>query len=218
MTKDIVSRIHVATHHLTRKIAQMVYGIDQANQLKAGLEEIIARMDSDIAEKVSQLEAHAEEFGIDEGSSMMIERYRHDMNALRENATELQPQVEEAAANLFAYNIALESLCTSLLQTARQLMVSAGGGKNNCADGRMIGTQSLKVVIWEARNQSIHYDEPPLRPHVQSCFDVLANEFGPEFDLAAHPNKNLAPVVIRHLGWSDIFTFETDVRQILNLT
>jgi hypothetical protein len=72
-------------------------------------------------------------------------------------------------------------------------------------------------VVWQSRNQAIHYDEPPPHPPVRNCFNILAADIGPEFDLAAHPNQNLAPVVIRHLGWNDIFTFETDIRQVLNL-
>ena len=215
--KDVVARIHVATHHLTRKITQMAHGIGVAIELRVGLNAMISKIDADISEKVAQLNAHVSDFGSDAESNAIIERYRQDMNAVRDSAVGLQPQADEAAANLFAYNIALESLCTSLLQTARQLMVSVCGNKDSCSDGRLIGTQPLKNIIWQARNQAIHYDEPPLHNAVQNCFTTLTTDLGADFDLAAHPNQNLSPSIIRHLGWADIYSFEADMRQILNL-
>lgn len=218
MPRDVVARIHVATHYLTERITTMLSAIDQANQLKSGLETMIANMDHEIVKNVASLEAHAGQFGADEASKAIIQKFQDDMNACRNEAKILEPQVEDATANLFAYNIALESLCTALLQTARQLMVSVGGGKNSCAAGRMIGTQALKEVAWQARNQSIHYDDGnALHGATQACFTQLNVDFAGQFDLPTNTNKNFAPEIVRLLEWDNIARFDTDIRQIVNL-
>src|SRR5438552_3847782 len=101
--------------------------------------------------------------------------------------------------------------------SARQLISTHHGGLTNCPNGRMVGHQPLKEVVWQGRNQAVHYEEDAPRQQVINCFNQLKADFGPQFEIANTPPKNLAPQVVELLGWDDIDRFEADMRAVLNL-
>ena len=91
------------------------------------------------------------------------------------------------------------TLAGALLQIAKQGISMRHGGLSSCPDGRIVGsTEPLKNVIWQARNQSVHYEEGKYHKSVVDCFSNLASDFGPRFALGS---KNLALDVIEILGW-----------------
>src|SRR5437870_1412879 len=80
-----------------------------------------------------------------------------------------------------AHALSIGSLAGSLLQYAKQGISLAHGGFANCPNGRSIGTQFLKDVIWQGRNQGIHWEEGKLHPSIQQCFEKLVKEADPKF-------------------------------------
>ena len=72
--------------------------------------------------------------------------------------------------------------------------------------GRNAGSQSLKTVVWQARNQNQHYEEGTLNPIVQRCFQTLFNDFGEDFGTPLA--RDLAFDVVKLLGWSDPRQFD----------
>jgi hypothetical protein len=42
--------------------------------------------------------------------------------------------------------------------------------------GRLIGSQNLSVVIWEGRNQAMHWETGEARRLTEACFETLARE------------------------------------------
>src|ERR1700730_14801896 len=67
----------------------------------------------------------------------------------------------------------------SLLQYAKQGISLVHHGLAACPDGRLIGSQSVKNVIWQGRNQAIHWDEGNFKRPVVNCFRTLAQEKDP---------------------------------------
>jgi hypothetical protein len=102
------------------------------------------------------------------------------------------------------------SLAASLLQHAKQGISLTHGGLAGCPDGRQVTvSQTLKNVIWQGRNQGMHWEEGKPHPPVVQCFDALAKEVAPTF--ADYRKCNLALDVVELLGWTDFDRFRTDM-------
>src|ERR1700756_3327466 len=104
-------------------------------------------------------------------------------------------------------------LAGGLLQIAKQGISDALSGLDSCPPGRNVGSQSLKTVIWQARNQNMHYEEGSLNANVLRCFQMLFADFGGDFGTPLA--RNLALDVVKLLGWSDPKQFEADLNSIL---
>ena len=120
-----------------------------------------------------------------------------------------QKNLENLEASLTLREFSFSSLAGTLLQYAKQGLSASFGKPVNWPDGRLIGTQHMKTVILEARNQSEHWEEGNPRTGVQQCFDTLAAEVDPDF--GAYRKKNLAFEVVSHLGWRSYAEFRADL-------
>ncbi|MBB6087959.1 hypothetical protein [Wenzhouxiangella marina] len=104
------------------------------------------------------------------------------------------------------------AMSASVLQYAKQGISIVHAGLQPCPNGRGVGSQSLKNIIWQGRNQSLHWEEGNPRQPVIDCFDQLAIDFGDEF---THYNtSNLAFNVVRTLNWREFESFETDMQSL----
>jgi hypothetical protein len=74
--------------------------------------------------------------------------------------------------------------------------------------GRPIGTQSLSVVIWEARNQATHWDEVRRR-ELTDCFETLAREVDTRY--GEYRERSLAFDVVELFGWRTIDSFNANL-------
>jgi hypothetical protein len=117
--------------------------------------------------------------------------------------------LEELEARLSSKEFSFSSLSGSLLQYAKQGLSVAYGKPENWPDGRQIGTQALKTVILEARNQAIHWEDGSPRQRVKDCFDLLAADIDSKF--ASYCVKNLAFDVVSILGWKTVGDFKAEL-------
>lgn len=114
------------------------------------------------------------------------------------------------ADQVAAHEFSAGSLAGSLLQHAKQGISLVHGGFGGCPDGRQVSTsQTLKNVIWQGRNQALHWEEGKPHPPVAQCFDALAAEVAPKF--ADYRTRNLAIDVVELLGWTDFDKFQADM-------
>lgn len=102
-----------------------------------------------------------------------------------------------------------ESTCGSVFQYAKQGISLVHGNLTNCPVGRSIGSQSLKSVIWQARNQSIHWEDGVFKPPVVACFTALESDIDPKF--GEYTKRNMSFDVMDLLGWTDFSKFESDM-------
>jgi hypothetical protein len=113
---------------------------------------------------------------------------------------------------LAAHEFSVAALAGALLQHAKQGISIVHGAPSNARAGRSLGSLTLRTVIWEGRNQAIHWEEGGLRTAGQNCFAALASEQDPKF--ADHARRSLAMDIVELLGWRDFETFATDMRSL----
>ena len=106
----------------------------------------------------------------------------------------------------------MNSLAGGILQIGKQGMSLVKGGLAQSSSGRLIGTQPLKDVIWQGRNQSMHWEEGKLSPSVQQCFKTLESEIGPQF--GQFTTSSTAFEVVKALDWRDFGAFEKDMKSL----
>lgn len=125
----------------------------------------------------------------------------------------LQEQVARLQKAIADKGFSAGVLAGGLLQIAKQGISDAYGCLDTCPPGRNVGSQCLKSVIWQGRNQSMHYEEGHLNPIVVRCFETLFADFGGDFGTPLA--RNLALDVVKILGWSATKQFEADLTSIL---
>ncbi len=124
-------------------------------------------------------------------------------------------ELDSLAKSILAKKDSMNSLSMSLLQIAKQGISTVHGKPSNCPAGRAIGTETLKNVIWQGRNQSIHYEEGNPNKKVKDCFLNLANDFGDEFDLTIDYTANKARKIIDLLNWNVYKNYEHDMISLI---
>jgi len=112
-------------------------------------------------------------------------------------------------ARLASREFSFSSLAGTLLQYAKQGLSASFGKPVNWPTGRLVGSQNLKTIILESRNQSEHWEEGKPFPKVEQCFNTLSAEKGAEFSL--YKTKNMAFDVISMLGWRSYAEFKNDL-------
>jgi hypothetical protein len=113
--------------------------------------------------------------------------------------------IEEIAAHAFSVG----SIAGSLLQYAKQGVSLCHRGLVACPNGRGFGSQFLKDIIWQSRNQTMHWEEGRLSSQVRQCFETLAKEINVSFE--DYQKRNMAIDVIDLLGWTDFAKFRDDM-------
>jgi hypothetical protein len=111
-------------------------------------------------------------------------------------------------------NISIGILSGAILQIAKQCLSIEF---ENCYSrkGRKIGSQHISDIIFNARNQSLHFEEEKIKnPHTKRCFEILAEEFVEAYDLNRNFRQNLATEVIELLGWNTFENYLADMQEI----
>jgi hypothetical protein len=101
------------------------------------------------------------------------------------------------------------ALATSVLQIVKQGISTLHGGLAACPAGRTVDGLSLKDIIWQARNQAMHYEEGNLHQPVLDLFHNLEQCGHAQF---ADPNgRNFAIDVLAYLGWTHGESIDPDL-------
>lgn len=118
------------------------------------------------------------------------------------DSSELQFRIDARA-------FSVASLCGSLLQIAKQGISVAHGGLGQCPNGRDVRGHHLKQVIWQGRNQSIHWEAGNPHPPVRQLFDSLTANVDSKF--GDYPGRNCAFDIVDLLNWQTIDDFKNDM-------
>ena len=127
----------------------------------------------------------------------------------------LKVEVAKLQASVGARQQATQALAGAVLQIAKQGISVVHGGPTTAPTGRTVGTLSIRDIIWQARNQSMHYEEGNFKKALIDLFATLEAEQGPQFGLAAHPKLNRAKQVLDLLGWSSYSNYKQDMQALL---
>lgn len=121
-----------------------------------------------------------------------------------------QSEHDDVEAKLKAHELSVAALSGSLLQYAKQgISLQYGSKRNGCPQGRDLAGLDLHEVIWQGRNQSIHWEDGTFRIPTEACFQTLATNLDPAFN--QYPNRNMAFDIIEALNWKTFEDFKNDM-------
>ena len=126
-------------------------------------------------------------------------------------------QLQETRMNLAILDHSVEALAGAILQIAKQGISMLLEGKTRFESGPLIGGQHLTAIIWHARNQAMHWEEGlPTNKQTLACFQLLAEEFGEEFDLSTS-EKNCAFKILLLICWLSEEQYSHGLRQLKSI-
>lgn len=118
-------------------------------------------------------------------------------------------ELDERKQRLATRRFLTDALASTLLQIGKQGISIVHGGIDTAPNGRRVGSQPLKEVIWQGRNQALHWEDGSFSNRVDNCFATLNIEIGGHY--ADYKNRNMAFDLIRDLDWTDYASFERDL-------
>lgn len=116
--------------------------------------------------------------------------------------------VKKLRQQLDTHTYSVEALCSALLQIAKQGISLVYRGLHSCPNGRKIGRRYLKEIIWEGRNQTMHYEEGNCRSPIVNLFSDLAKD---NAVFNKYNTYNLAFEIIKLLNWTSIDRYNKDL-------
>lgn len=120
---------------------------------------------------------------------------------------------DKLAERIEVRKFSVSATAGAVLQVAKQGISIVHSGLQPCPDGRTVATsQTLKNVVWQGRNQAIHWEEGALHPPVTSCFDALAAEHDTLF--SNYYRGSLAFEVLNLLNWRTWDAFRADLESL----
>lgn len=199
--------------HAARSLLDAIYY--EEDQLKAHLIQL-----SRLEDEIRQLQYDADFLAInpdldDEGLGTF--KHWHAYFDVEPQRDKLLGPIEILQKRITVREFSARALSGGLLQIAKQGMsMSFGPRLEQCPnEGRAIESQSLKTVVWQARNQAMHFDEGTFRnPKIPECFVTLSADFR-QAELADVYARSLALDVIRLLGWTTFEAFSHDLTMLL---
>jgi hypothetical protein len=136
----------------------------------------------------------------------------HLMNAfnkqasLNEKTAEVAQEIKRLEQSILTKQESIKSLSGALLQIAKQGLSLVHGKLSDCPNGRSINGEFIKVIIWQGRNQSLHFEDGHFRKPVEQCFKKINIPL---------EKKNLAKEIIDLLGWRNYKQYESDLMLLL---
>jgi len=113
-------------------------------------------------------------------------------------------------ARLATHEFARNAMAGALLQFAKQgLSMRYGKSVSACPKGRLIGSQSITDVIWQGRNQAIHWEDGQFHSATEGTLKRLAKDLGSPFDQYA--SRSLAYEIVCAFGWQTFADFSKDL-------
>ena len=172
------------------------------------LEAYIARLTAQIEDSARRIQWLTDnpEFDDDlQSTAMHWESYfgpEKDKHYAEMSRSELEILLDLRKFSIGAFN-------ANMLQYAKQGISVVHSQLSACPDGKMFGTQPLKNIIWQGRNQALHWEDQSFSPPVTACFEALAREIDPKFN--EYASRNLASDVVTLVGWKEYADFEKDM-------
>lgn len=190
---------------VTRVIESLWHEHDEAERLRKEIDEL-RKVATDNYQRDQFIQQNAED-----GDDLMLGVGIHWDTYFGEDKEQYykSKDIDTLEARLASREFSFSSLAGTLLQYAKQGLSASFGKPVNWPNGRLVGSQNLKTIILESRNQSQHWEEGSPSLKVNQCFNILTAEKGPDF--GQYKTKNLAFVVVSMLGWHTYADFKNDL-------
>jgi hypothetical protein len=137
------------------------------------------------------------------------------MAKAHKEAEALKVEMAAIQISIGTHQQAIQAITASVLQIAKQGISIVHGGLAAAPQGRIIGSLLIRDIIWQARNQALHFEEGSFSKPVTTLFSVLEAEQGCQFSLAKHPKQCRAKQVLGLLGWDSYENYLADMVTLL---
>lgn len=117
-------------------------------------------------------------------------------------------KIEALTLNIDIKSASITALSGALLQIAKQGISVTYGKPQNAPKGGVFNGILIKEIIWEARNQSNHYENPrEISSKVELIFSQLDKVRGDGLKWDPKSQVNFSFEVLRLLGWLEYETY-----------
>lgn len=141
--------------------------------------------------------------------------YYAQMTKAREPQAHIMAEIESLSENIDAKSASISALSGALLQIAKQGISLTFGRPENAPKGEEIHGIPIKEIIWEARNQSIHYENPrEVSDKVVALFTKIDQVRNDGRLWTPRDQINYAFDIVRFLGWLNYEQYETHLKSI----
>lgn len=203
----------LGSEHATRSaLDAATIDVTARNVLKAEVERLERQVQRDYskAHELMNDPNFGDEDGI--GTGLYWETYFGTDKERHEKSLSL----DEANEQLLTKQFSVDLLHGAILQFGKQAISwTHGGDLSKCPNGRMIAGVCLKDLIWEGRNQALHFEgfshDPP-RKRIVDVFSAVASNGHPGF--ADYTKRNLAGEVVALLGWTTYENYRRDLESL----
>lgn len=189
----------------------LILATDEEDRLKA-LTDMLSVVEAQL--KIHQWDFQSSDLNDDFSDAYVMAAFRRAGRAAQET-DRLKVDVAKLQASVGARQQATQALAGAVLQIAKQGISVVHGGPATAPTGRTVGTLFIRDIIWQGRNQSMHYEEGNFKKALIDMFARLETEQGHQFDLAAHPKQNMAKQVLDLLGWSSYSNYKQDMQALV---
>jgi hypothetical protein len=184
---------------------------DEGNQLRAITEKL--------KDKERELQAHQWDFQTSDLNEDFSDAYVMAAFARAGRAAQeverLKGDVAVLQASVGTRQHAVQALVGAILQIAKQGISLVHGSLSAAPPGKSVGSLAMRDVIWQSRNQSMHYEEGRYKQPLTDMFSTLEREHGSQFSLASFPKQSRAKQVLDLLGWKNYEAYIQDMQGLL---
>lgn len=164
--------------------------------------------------KVHQWDFQTSDLNEDFSDAYVMAAFARSAKAAQE-VEQLKFEVAALQASIGTHQHSVQAIAGAVLQIAKQGISLVHRGLSFAPSGRSVGSLSIRDIIWQARNQCMHYEEGKYNPPVIAVFSTLEKEQGHQFSLLMHPKQNRAKQVLDLLGWKDYGAYLLDMQILL---
>lgn len=141
--------------------------------------------------------------------------YHAQMAKAHEPQAHIIAEIERLSENIDAKSASISALSGALLQIAKQGISLTFGRPENAPKGEEVNGLLIKEIIWEARNQSIHYENPrEVSDKVIDLFTKIDKVRNDGTSWTPRNQINYAFNIVKFLGWLNYERYEMHLKSI----
>jgi hypothetical protein len=203
---DMLTYLSEIEYAATESINLMWKEVEEVARLESELKPLAQATQRDYR----QAEAIAMMNDDDDGISTLL--HWETYFGVDKNRHHKEEEVQAVAERVATHQKSVALIAGSLLQYAKQGLSQVYGSPQHWPAWAAIGTQGFGNIILQSRNQTMHWDTPPLTQRVQDCFTKMATEVDPVFN--QFHARSLAFEVVSELKWKNFAKFRADMLRV----
>ena len=184
---------------------------DEGRQL-VSLEALLQNKENELT--IHQWNFQTSDLNDDFSDAYVMAAFSRTANA-HQDVLRLKGEIAALRASIGTHQHSVQAIAGAIFQIAKQGISFVHGERSTAPTGRTVGTLCLRDVIWQARNQSMHYEDRKHDKPLRALFSTLEKEQGPQFSFATYPRQNRANQILELLGWDEYESYLLDMQVLL---